>query len=227
MQKEFEKAFAGLVLYEDDNIIVVDKPPFVASIPERKPTGLDVLSVLSRLRGQKLYVVHRLDKDVSGVMVFAKNPYYHRLLSMSFEKRLVEKTYVALVHGIIEKDEGVIDVPIRQFGSGRMGIDYKKGKRSVTFYKVFERFPKASMVYVFPETGRRHQIRVHFYHIGHPILGDLLYGKKSLAREYDRLFLHALSLKIKDEKGNILFSFNSTLPESFYCVIQKLKVTLR
>ena len=114
------------VLFESEDVVVVDKPEGLASIPERKPQGESLVEVLSAERGEKLYTVHRLDKDTSGVIVFARNAEAHRWLNRQFERRLVEKRYLALVHGVVTEDGGTIDEPLRQFGSGRIGVDRER-----------------------------------------------------------------------------------------------------
>lgn len=227
------------IVYEDNALIAISKPSGIPSIPERKPSGNDLLSILSSERKEKFYVVHRLDKDVSGVILFAKNQEVHRILNRLFESRLVEKTYIALVHGVIENKEMWIDAPIRRFGSGRMGVDYKKGKPSITHFKVIRRFKYYSLLKVLPKTGRSHQIRVHLYHVGHPIVGDKLYGDASVRRNpfkrcetrvpeglitvTPRIMLHSLSLKIPDSAfGRPLF-FKSFLPEDFRFILRNIE----
>jgi tRNA pseudouridine32 synthase/23S rRNA pseudouridine746 synthase len=223
------------IIYEDDGIIAVSKPCGIASIPERHPTGNDLLSILSREMAKKLYVVHRLDKDVSGVIVFAKNPEIHRALNKLFESRLIEKTYVALVYGHVLDREGYIKAPLRRFGSGRVGVDYKRGKESLTYYRVLKRYKACTLLSVLPKTGRSHQIRAHLYHIGHPIMGDPLYGKtKSIQQntktdnetevmpDIPRLMLHALSLKFTIN-GSCRYFFKSSLPDDFRCILKKIK----
>ena len=190
------------VLYEDDDIVAIEKPPGVSSIPERNRAVESVLSILEKQRGSKLFIVHRLDKEVGGIMLFAKNAPAHKYLNEAFFAKNVHKTYLALVHGTIREDNGEIDRPIRQFGSGRMGIDEKTGKPSVTRYDVIKRFDGRTLVHAFPVTGRRHQIRVHLYHIGHPIVGDRRYGNKALQKNFPRLMLHAERIEFKNAGGS-------------------------
>lgn len=183
------------VLFENDDLIAVDKPEKLASIPERNPGKPSLLKLLSDARQQKLYVVHRLDKQVSGVILFAKNAETHRHLNRLFELRQVQKTYLSLVHGVIVEDSAIIDKPLRRFGSGRMGEDREKGKPSITEFTVEKRFPSYTLVKAHPRTGRKHQIRAHFFSIGHSIVGDTLYGDKFIQKQYQRLMLHALSIR--------------------------------
>jgi tRNA pseudouridine32 synthase/23S rRNA pseudouridine746 synthase len=202
------------ILYEDDDIIAVDKPAGVASIPERDRAKDTVLSLLEKQTGRKLFIVHRLDKEVGGVMLFAKNPAAHKYLNDAFFARNVHKTYRALVHGVLKEEKGSIDRPIRQFGSGRMGVDEKKGKPSLTKYEVIKRFDDRTLIHAYPVTGRRHQIRVHCYHIGHPIAGDKLYGDKTLQKGCARLMLHAERIEFTSRNGATI-TVESKVPEEF------------
>ena len=202
------------VLYEDDDIIAVDKPAGVASIPERDRAKETVLSLLEKQTGRKLFIVHRLDKEVGGVMLFAKNPAAHKYLNDAFFARNIHKTYRALVHGTIQEDNGTIDRPIRQFGSGRMGVDEKRGKPSATQYEVIKRFDTYTLIHAYPVSGRRHQIRVHLYHIGHPVVGDRLYGDKTLQKNYPRLMLHAEKIEFTSKNGTAI-AVESKVPEEF------------
>jgi tRNA pseudouridine32 synthase / 23S rRNA pseudouridine746 synthase len=170
---------------------VVNKPEGMLSIPGRNSDAECLLTELSGIVSQKLYVVHRLDREVSGVLIFAKDKSVHKFLNDQFSNRQIHKTYLALVHGRIENNEGLIDMPIRQFGSGRMGIDMKTGKSCATNYRVNNRFENYTLVVANPVTGRRHQIRVHFYSIGHAIVGDRQYGDKNLQKQFPHLMLHA------------------------------------
>ena len=202
------------VLFESEDVVVVDKPEGLASIPERKPQGESLVEVLSAERGEKLYTVHRLDKETSGVIVFARNAAVHRWLNRQFERRLVEKRYLALVHGVVAEDGGTIDEPLRQFGSGRIGVDQERGKASVTEYWVVERYEAFTLVEARPRTGRRHQIRVHLYHLGHPIAGDPLYGDPAMQKEIPRLMLHAQRINVALPSGTDLV-VEAPVPQSF------------
>jgi tRNA pseudouridine32 synthase / 23S rRNA pseudouridine746 synthase len=202
------------ILYENEHLIAVDKPVKLASIPERNPEKTSLLKILSEARQIKLYVVHRLDKQVSGVILFAKNPETHRYLNRLFEQRKIHKTYLALVHGLIEEDSGTIDKPLRRFGSGRMGEDQEKGKPCITQFTVERRFFGYTLIKVYPRTGRKHQIRAHFFSIGHPIVGDTLYGDKSLQKKYPRLMLHALAVRFSSPAMEDIL-IESPIPPAF------------
>jgi tRNA pseudouridine32 synthase / 23S rRNA pseudouridine746 synthase len=210
------------VLFENDDIIAVDKPEKLASIPERNRENVSLLKILSETLERKLYTVHRLDKQVSGVILFAKTPAAHRQLNLLFEHRQVHKTYMALVHGEITGQRGVIDKPLRCFGSGRMGEDIERGKPCLTEFCVLERMPGYTLVQVHPVTGRKHQIRAHFFGIGHPVVGDTLYGDKSIQKTFPRLMLHSLEIEFIEAtaKKNII---TSKIPSSFSSVINRIR----
>jgi tRNA pseudouridine32 synthase / 23S rRNA pseudouridine746 synthase len=181
------------ILYETDDYLAVDKPEGVVSLAEAGRGGLPEL--LKDHYAGKLFPVHRLDRGASGVIVFAKTAEAHRHLNAEFDRREVRKTYLALVDGVPSANRGQINAPLREFGSGRMGVDPKRGKPSSTEWKLAERLDGATLLRVHPATGRRHQIRVHLYHIGHPILGDLRYGDRARQERVPRLMLHALALE--------------------------------
>jgi RluA family pseudouridine synthase len=179
------------VVYEDGRVLALDKPSGQAVIPGR---GLDAepLSLQAgRVLGAKVFVVHRLDRGASGLVLFAKDAATHRDLSLLFEGRRMHKLYLALVQGSLGAD-GAVDRPLRAFGSGRMGLG--EGKASLTRYRALGHTEQASLLEVAPETGRRHQIRVHLHSVGHPILGDPLYGKDRPVGGVPRLMLHAWRL---------------------------------
>ena len=210
------------MLFEDDDVLAVDKPEGLASIPERGTTQESLLSLLSASRPTKLYVVHRLDKEVSGVILFAKNANAHKYLNEQFSQHSVQKTYLALVHGVIAREGGTIDTPLRQFGSGRMGVDSKRGKESVTTFHVLRCFNSHTLVEVHPVTGRRHQIRVHLYNLGHAIVGDPLYGEREVQCHFPRLMLHARGIEYRLPSGGSC-AVESPLPKSFTEVMRRIE----
>jgi RluA family pseudouridine synthase len=210
------------VLFENDDIIAVDKPENLASIPERNPEKISLLKILSETLERTLYTVHRLDKQVSGVILFAKTPEAHRRLNRMFEHRQVHKTYMALLHGEIADERGVIDKPLRCFGSGRMGADIKRGKPCRTEFSVLELLPGYSLVRVNPATGRKHQIRAHFFGIGHPVVGDTLYGEKSIQKTFPRLMLHSLEIEFIEATAQKKI-ITSKIPSSFSAVIKRIR----
>ncbi|MCX5681681.1 MAG: RluA family pseudouridine synthase [Candidatus Omnitrophica bacterium] len=210
------------IFYEDKDILVVNKPSGMTVHPGAGCPGGTLANALS-YHCKKLStlndplrpgIVHRLDKETSGLMVVAKNNKTHNYLAKQFEERVVKKCYVALVEGDVEFDEGVIDAPL--------GPDpHHREKRSVlaagakdakTFYKVLKRLKKSTLVYLMPRTGRMHQLRVHMAHLGHPILGDDKYGDR---RTFSRLALHAKTLAFLHPKSKTMIEFTSLTPKEF------------
>jgi RluA family pseudouridine synthase len=192
------------LLYRDDDVVAALKPEGLAAVGERKD-DTDCLSArLARELGLRIWPVHRLDKEVSGVILYALTAAAHRFLNRAFELRRVEKRYLVAVHGVVAPDEGTIDAPIREFGSGRMGVDMARGKPSCTTYRVLCRTTCHTLVEARPQTGRRHQIRVHLYHLGHPIVGDTRYGDSAQQTGYPRLMLHASGLTLDLPSGRRL-----------------------
>ena len=196
------------LIYSDKNLLVFNKKHGITVIPGRdKNDSLCLRNQIENVTGEKLFVVHRIDRDTSGIVVFAKNRETHRLLCRQFEERLVKKEYLAVVAGKTEA-KGVLQKPIYQFGSGRMGVD-KRGKESVTEFIMVESFENASVLKVFPHTGRRHQIRVHLFDEGHPILGDPLYGRNRPVGGIPRLMLHASRITFTDpDRKTVTFAAN-------------------
>jgi len=209
------------IIYDDEHLIVVDKPTGQLVIPGRgEGEGETLVAQVTRHLGKKAFVLHRIDRETSGLVAFAKDAETHRTINMLWESREVRKTYLALVKGEVAQKEGIIDHPLKAFGSGRMGVD-PKGPSSRTRYKVKEAYPGATLLEVAPETGRRHQIRVHLYHLGNPVMGDPLYGQERPVGGVPRLMLHASQLEIPYE-GKLL-TLTSPLPADFQSVLQSLK----
>jgi RluA family pseudouridine synthase len=206
------------ILFENGDVLAVCKPEGLAAIPERVKEKDSLLFSLQSVISEKLYVVHRLDKEASGVMLFAKNPDAHKCLNDQFAKREVAKTYLALIHGILQESCGTIDKPIRPFGSGRMGVDAKRGKPSTTSYEVVRHVKQYTLLNAHASTGRRHQIRVHFYSVGHPIVGDRRYGERELQERFPRLMLHASAISFRLPTGESI-TVESSVPESFAAVL--------
>jgi RluA family pseudouridine synthase len=196
------------ILHHDADCVAVMKPAGVAAIPEKRDDLSCLSALLSAQLGTPVMPVHRLDKEVSGVMLYALHPEAHRFLNNAFEHRDVHKTYQALVHGIIAEDQGVITRPIREFGSGRMGVDDIKGKPSETRFSVLKRSDRFTRVELYPQTGRRHQLRVHLYSIGHPIVGDTRYGDKALQAGFSRLMLTSTGIDLTLPSGKRLLIEN-------------------
>ncbi|HUD06873.1 MAG TPA: RluA family pseudouridine synthase [Candidatus Saccharimonadales bacterium] len=208
------------IIYEDDDTIVIDKPAGILSHPvsssNSEPSVASFIKQRDlKLDGDRAGIVHRLDRPTSGVMITAKNTESLKWLQKQFSSRIVAKTYLAVVSGHPEKPEAIIEMPIaRSLKKARLFETSNVGKDAVTYYKVIKQSPNYSMLRVEPKTGRTHQIRVHLAKLGHPIVGDDIYGGKPA----DRLYLHANSLEIKlppkDQK-----QFEAKTPDSFYNLI--------
>jgi tRNA pseudouridine32 synthase / 23S rRNA pseudouridine746 synthase len=184
------------VLYEDEGLVVVDKPAGMATAAGGGiEADASVHAWVTGHAGARTFIVHRLDRGTSGVIVFAKTPDAHRRLSQAFESRAVTKRYLAVVDGHLPRATGEVAERLRVFGSGRVGVD-PKGSDALTRYRRLERLQGADLLEVEPLTGRRHQIRVHCYAIGHPVLGDTRYGAERPVGAAPRLMLHAAELQL-------------------------------
>lgn len=212
------------IIHRDGDILAIDKPAGVPTIPERDPSIPSLIKVLEENLGTRLFVVHRLDKEASGIVIFGLNAEARRALMILFEQHKAQKCFTLLVHGRIDEESGVIDRKIRQFGSGRMGIDDRAGKPSRTGFRIVERFPGATLVDAQALTSRRHQVRVHFYCIGHPIVGDSRYGDAALQIGYPRLMLHASSLSVVFP-GRRRLELIAPVPPAFAALIEAARVS--
>ena len=222
------------ILYEDNDIIVVNKPKGMVVHPANgnwEGTLVNAIMAickdsLSGIGGEiRPGIVHRLDKDTSGVIVIAKNDKAHINLSEQIKNHEVEKTYVALVRGIVKVNEATIDMPIARSTSDRkkMAVS-EKGKKAVTHFKVLKRYSKynCSLLEVKIETGRTHQIRVHLAQIGYPIIGDSVYSKGSNIWGIEGQCLHAISLKFHHPVTGKEMFIEAPLPEYFDNLIKEL-----
>ena len=163
------------IIYEDENLIALNKPSGLLSIPDREGKDISLKKLLIEKYGN-IFTVHRLDKDTSGLIVFARNETTHKLLSQQFEERQTEKIYLGLVLGSLAEKKGSIEAPISEHPAKRGFMTvYKNGKESLTDYEVLEDFKIFSWVQFQIHTGRTHQIRVHAKHICHPVVCDELY----------------------------------------------------
>jgi tRNA pseudouridine32 synthase/23S rRNA pseudouridine746 synthase len=212
-------------LCESEDLLVVDKPAGLACIPGRDIGSPHLLGLLQDETGSRLFVVHRLDAETSGVMVFAKTPEMHRWLSLQFQDRLVRKTYTALVHGRPAESSGRIDAPLRLFGSGRVGVDPARGKPSVTEFEILEAMESFTLLAAYPLTGRQHQVRAHFYCIGHPVVGDRKYGDRVFQMSFPRLMLHSRRIELPMPDGQRL-GLESPLPPTFAAVLEMVRRSL-
>ncbi|KUO59285.1 hypothetical protein APF79_02725 [bacterium BRH_c32] len=201
------------IISENSDFIVAEKDAGISSIPENDLSLPNLYSLLCDEYKSKLFIVHRLDKDVSGIILFAKNERAHKDLCKLFETREIKKRYSAVVTGLVKNNTGIIAKSIKEFGSGRMGVtNGNSGKRSITNYEVKKCFHNHTLVELTPTTGRRHQLRVHLYSIGHPVAGDRMYGDDNLQCKYKRLYLHASELEFHLDQ---VYHFKSEVPSTF------------
>lgn len=186
------------VVYADDALLAVDKPCGLLSVPGIGPDKADCLVARLQAAYPGTRIVHRLDRDTSGIMVLARNAEVHRHLSVQFQDRHVRKAYVAFVAGVLDVEGGEINEPIRKDldHPPRQMIDHVHGRPSLTRFTVTARGSDRSRVELRPVTGRSHQLRLHLAHIGHPILGDDLYAPPEILALADRLQLHATMLEV-------------------------------
>jgi len=221
------------VIYEDDDIIVVNKPKGMVVHPANgNPDGTLVNAILamckqslSGIGGQiRPGIVHRLDKDTSGLLIVAKNDLAHINMSKQIQDRLVTKKYIALVRGLVREDEATIDMPIARSKNDRkkMAVD-KNGKKAVTHFKVIKRYNKYTLLDIKIDTGRTHQIRVHMAQIGHPVVGDSVYSNGKNEFGIQGQMLHAKSLDFVHPITGEKLHLEAPLPEYFEEVIKKLE----
>ena len=229
-------------LYEDDDIVVVFKPAGVLSIPDRYVKEIrNLFHELNEKYGE-IFVVHRLDKDTSGVMVFAKNAYAHKMLNQQFLEQKVKKLYHLVVSGIVNKDEIDIDIPLAADPAKKgVMVPSARGKESLTKLKVLKRFRVATLIECDLVTGRHHQLRAHCKAIGYPLLVDEVYGnstefllssikrKKFNLKKHDverplisRVSMHAKSIEFKHPVTQETMKFEADYPKDFQALLQVL-----
>jgi tRNA pseudouridine32 synthase/23S rRNA pseudouridine746 synthase len=201
------------VLHEDHEIIVVDKPAGLLSVPGKGAHLADCLLVRVQAAFPQALLVHRLDRDTSGVMVFAQTPHAQRNLSMQFEKRSTRKTYVARVEGHLQPKTGTVDLPliVDWPNRPRQMVCFETGKPALTDWRVMKYADGETRVKLMPKTGRSHQLRVHMQSLGHVILGDPLYAS-GRAAEYPRMMLHSLELRLNHPESGRGMSFRAKAP---------------
>ncbi|MCK7488495.1 MAG: RluA family pseudouridine synthase [Bacillus subtilis] len=219
------------IVYEDDDVLVVDKPTGMVVHPAPGHyTGTLVNALLYHIQTLskpeetlRPGIVHRIDKDTSGLLMVAKNDFAHQALQAELKDKKTQRAYLALVDGVVLHQSGKIDAPI-----GRDSIDRKKmavvenGKPSVTHFNVVARYRGMTLLECRLETGRTHQIRVHLAYIGYPVVGDPIYGKKKLAAETGQ-YLHAKTLAFTHPKTKQLMTFDSPLPPYFEQYLKTLE----
>ena len=199
------------VLHEDHEIVVVNKPAGLLSVPGRGAHLADCLLTRLLVGFPSALLVHRLDRDTSGVLVFGLTPHAQRNLSMQFEKRTAKKTYVARLDGVLEPKEGTVDLPliVDWENRPRQMVCHDTGKPSVTDWRVLNSPEGETRVRLSPKSGRTHQLRVHMQALGHPILGDPLYATGAAREDYDRMMLHSEELRVSHPESGRGMSFRA------------------
>ena len=202
-----------VILFEDSDIVAVDKPAGLLSVPGKSENLADCLISRVQMVFPNALLVHRLDRDTSGVVIFGTTLHAQRHLSKQFEKRLVKKSYIARVTGKVMARSGTIDLPLAVDWPNRplQKVCYKMGRPAFTEWKLLERGYGESRLQLLPKTGRSHQLRLHCQSIGHPILGDSLYGGET-AKNYPRMMLHAEELRLNHPKSGKGIKFRAKAP---------------
>ena len=222
------------ILYEDEDVMVVNKPKGMVVHPSAGHTsGTLVNAILFHCQGNlsgingvmRPGIVHRIDKDTTGALLICKNDVAHRDLAEQLKEHSIKRRYRAIVSGNLKDDEGTVEGPIGRHPVDRkkMAINYKNGKEAITHYKVLERFGNATYIECRLETGRTHQIRVHMTSIGHPLLGDEVYGSGKNPYHLQGQALHAMVLGFVHPRTGEYLEFTSPLPEYFTNLLEKLR----
>ena len=222
------------IVYEDDHLLVVNKPKGMVVHPAPgNPDGTLVNALLYHCRGRlsgvggaiRPGIVHRIDKDTSGLLVVAKDDLTHQGLSEQMAVHAIHRVYHAVVYGNIRQDTGTIEAPIGRDPRDRkrMAVTPGQGKRACTHWQVLERFGRFTLLACRLETGRTHQIRVHMAHIGHPLAGDPVYGPRSVIRELQGQCLHAKELGFRHPVTGQEMRFDSPLPAYFTTFLERLR----
>lgn len=205
------------IVYEDGSLAVINKPSGMLVHPthaEKNGTMLNALAHhMNREKGDEAFIrpglIHRLDRHTSGLIVVAKTPRAHRVLAGHFQRKLVDKRYLAVVDGVVEADAGTIDAPIGRFAERKYWDVNEDGKHAETQFRVIERRASATLLELEPVTGRTNQLRIHCAHIGHPIVGDADRG----GSEFSRMCLHAWKLAFWHPDGSRRLEFEAPVPE--------------
>jgi 23S rRNA pseudouridine1911/1915/1917 synthase len=220
------------IVYEDEYLLVVNKPAGMVVHPAARIVSGTLVNALLAHCPQvadvggpdRAGIVHRLDRETSGLIVVAKNSETHAALQRQFKRRLVRKTYVALVEGQVQPREGIIEVPIGRDPKDRTRMAVSRtGRPAVTQYRVVEVFPQYTLLEVRPHTGRTHQIRVHLAWLGYPVVGDRVYGRRRQTLLPDRHFLHARELAFTHPVTGEKLVLSAPLPPELTALLNQLR----
>lgn len=221
------------IVYEDEDLMVINKPRGMVVHPangHHEGTLVNALlgycTDLSGINGvERPGIVHRIDKDTSGLLVVCKNDFAHNEIAKQLKDKTMHREYYALCKGVIKEDDGKIIAPIGRdpYDRLKMAVDVKNGKEAITFFHVEERFNQYTLVSVRLFTGRTHQIRVHLHYIGHPLEGDPLYGKKKNLLFQNGQLLHAYRITFIHPRTQKEMTFEVPLPDDFKAVLERLR----
>ncbi|MEP5152590.1 RluA family pseudouridine synthase [Planktotalea sp.] len=202
------------ILHDDHEILIVNKPSGLLSVPGKGEHLADCLITRVQAAFPQALLVHRLDRDTSGVMIFALTPHAQRHLGLQFEKRMTKKTYVARISGKLEPKTGTVDLPIIVDWENRplQKICHDTGRAAQTDWRVMRYGDDETRVRLMPKTGRSHQLRVHMLALGHPILGDPFYAKGAALSDHPRLMLHSEELRVRHPDGGATHKFRAKSP---------------
>lgn len=202
------------ILHQDRHILVLSKPANLLTVPGKDPGHRDSMETRARERFPDARTVHRLDRGTSGILVMALGAEAHRHLGLQFERRKTSKSYIALVTGTVEGDEGTIELPLRTdwYNRPKQMVDPCLGREAITRWRVTERHRHTTRMHLVPVTGRSHQLRVHMQSLGHPIVGDPFYAPAEADTRSDRLLLHAETLEIFHPATGEQMRFEDTCP---------------
>lgn len=221
------------VLYEDEDVLVVDKPKGMVVHPAPGHySGTLVNAALYHCKGQlsgingvlRPGIVHRIDRDTTGSLIICKNDFSHQAVAAQLKEHSLNRSYRAIVHGVIEEEDGVVDAPIGrdERDRKRMAVNQKNGKEAVTHYRVLKRFREYTYIECRLETGRTHQIRVHMTSIGHPLLGDEVYGQRKSPFHLEGQTLHAYTLGFVHPRTREYTEVTAPLPAYFTHLLEVL-----
>ena len=201
------------ILHRDHELLIANKPEGLLSVPGKGDALADCLLARIQAEHPDALLVHRLDRDTSGVMVFALTPHAQRHLGLQFEKRMIQKTYVARVWGEVAEPSGTVDLPliVDWPNRPRQKVDPANGRAAQTDWRVVRIDGGTTRMRLYPRTGRSHQLRVHMAEIGHPILGDPFYAVGE-ARDFPRLMLHSEALRLRHPDGGAGMTFSAPCP---------------
>jgi RluA family pseudouridine synthase len=213
------------ILFIDEDLLAVNKPAGCQLCPTATTKSAPCLIDLLKQQFDRVWVVHRLDKETSGVIVFARTADVHRALNIAFDSRDVHKVYHAIVRGAPQWDEHTIDLPLRRDGDRRHRtvIDSQRGKPAVTHVRIIERFPQHTLIEAEPETGRTHQIRAHLAALNLPLAGDVRYGGKDATPVIARTALHARSIELEHPFTHKPLHVTAPYPLDFTQALRQLR----